>query len=105
VSGAAVINCLMIWIASASRSTRTEPRSNGMPAASYSLRSQPSADAEVEASLGQEVDGRGFLSQEGWVAKVVVVHEASDAQPPGGLRGQHQRRSDRHPGAEVVGNH
>ena len=48
------------------------------------------ADAEVEASVAQHVDGRGHLSEQSWGPVAVAGHHLAYAHP-GGLAGQGRR--------------
>ena len=60
-------------------------------------------EAELEAPVGEHVDGRRLLGQHRRVVVVVRVHQRADPQRRGGVGGGHQRRGGRELVVEVVG--
>ena len=63
----------------------------------------PGAEAELQATVGKEVDRRRFLGQDRRMLVIVVEHQRADAQR-GGVRGSHRDRRHRcQLVAEVVG--
>ena len=103
MTGAPVNNPLTIRTASARRSIRRTSRLEAQPRLVVLGLHIPCTDAQLEASLRQEIDGRRLPRHKHWVAEIVVEHIGADAEMRRGLRGADQRRERCEKVGQVIG--
>ena len=68
-----------------------------MPYASHSSSFQPGAETELQAAVGDDVDGGGHIGQHRWMA----VHDAGDQHPDAQTSSRLRQRGERHPAVKA----